>query len=323
MTLVNLWGIRQSMWTNIACTAVEVGGLVFIVLVGLRFWGSVDYLETPQTTFDANGQVVDRGLGLSMLLAGAVLTFFSFVGFEDMLNVAEEVKEPQRNMPWAIVLTLAIAALLYVSVAVTAVSVVDYRELAEPGAPLSKIAGRAAPWLHPRVYDFITLFAVANTVLINYIMGSRLLYGMARQGLLPAVLGHVHSRRQTPDAAILTLLVIVLILALSGGKEAVVALASATGLLLLFSFIVVNASLIVLQRRPEEPASAFEVPIVVPALGIVVNAVLIVARVTDPNADSRALLIAVAIIVAVTVLYFLMRPTNVTEKALAAVERTE
>jgi basic amino acid/polyamine antiporter, APA family len=322
MTLVNFWGIRQSMWTNIVCTTVEVGGLVFIVAVGARFWGSINYLETPQATFDAGGLMVDHGLGMSMILAGSVLTFFSFIGFEDMLNVAEEVKEPRRTMPWGIIAALLIATILYISVAVTTVSVVPHQELGKPGASaLARVAGRAAPWLPARTYDFITLFAVANTVLINYIMGSRMLYGMARQRLLPALLGRVHPRRHTPHIAIFTLLVLVLVLALSGGEDAVKQLAAATGLLLLFSFMVVNTALIVLKLRPGELPGHFEVPIVVPALGVVVNATLIVARLLDGAAGRRAPIIAGVIVLAITGIYFAIRPQNVTEEVLAAVEQ--
>jgi amino acid transporter len=320
LTFVNFWGIRQSMWTNILCATVEVGGLIFIIAIGMRFWGSVNYLETPAAIHD-DGRMVDHGLGISMLLAGSVLTFFSFIGFEDMLNVAEEVKEPRRTMPWGIVLAVAVATVLYISVAITAVSVVDFRELAKPGAPLSKIANRAAPWLPPQTFDFITLFAVSNTMLINYIMGSRLLYGMARQGLLPAALGRVHHRRHTPHVAIVTLLVLVLVLALSGGKDAIAALASATSLLLLVSFIVVNSALIVLKRRPDEPPGEFEVPTVIPAIGILINAALIVARLLEPTAGWRAPAIAGAIALVATALYFIVRPANVTEQSLAAVEQ--
>ena len=193
-----------------------------------------------------------------MLLAGAVLTFFSFIGFEDMLNVAEEVKEPRRTMPWGIMLALAVVT---VSVhrrcgdgrfgrRLSRVGEARVRRSGENRRPRRPLASSA------RTFDFVTLFAVANTVLINYIMGSRLLYGMARQGLLPAVLGRVHATRRTPHIAIFTLLVVVLVLAVSGGQEAVDALASATGLLLLFSFMVVNTALIVLKLRPQEPAGS-------------------------------------------------------------------
>jgi amino acid transporter len=321
MTFVNFWGIRESMLTNLLCTTVEVGGLVLIISVGARFWGGVNYLETPQAAFDPNGNLLNHGLTASLLLSGAVLTFFSFMGFEDMLNVAEEVKEPRRTMPWGIVLALATVTVLYLGVAVTAISVVDHRELATNPAPLSAIAKRAAPWLPPRTYDFITLFAVTNTMLVNFIMGSRLLYGMARQGLLPSVLGRVHAQRATPHVAIFTLLVLVLILALSGGPDGVRTLANATAILLLCAFIVVNMSLVVLKLRPTEPSGAFEVPIWVPVVGVLINATLIIARLTDRTADPRAPLIAGAIAAVVTCLYFLIRPQNVTEESLAALEQ--
>jgi amino acid transporter len=195
--------------------------------------------------------------------------------------------------------------------------------------------------LHPRTFDFITLFAVSNTMLINYIMGSRLLYGMAHQGLLPPVLSRVHPKRHTPHVAILMLLVVVLALAvlgnisiqwerndagqwalnLSTGSEGVKTLASATALLLLFAFLAVDASLVVLKLRPGEPKGAFEVPIFVPVAGVVINATLIVARLTERDAGLRAPLIAGIIVLCVSALYFLIPPKNVTEDMLAAIEQ--
>ena len=319
LTFVNFWGIRESMWTNVLCTAVEVGGLLFVIAVGLRYWGGVNYFETPPVVIDAaSGAEGPGALNLRMLFSGAVLTFFAFVGFEDMLNVSEEVKDPQRTMPWGIVWALLIATVLYIAVAVTAVSVVNYRELAAAPAPLSAITAKAAAWLPAWVFDFITMFAVANTVLINYIMGSRLLYGMARQGLVPRPLGRVHASRRTPHVAILVLLGCVLVLAVSGG---IADLGAATGLLLLASFMVVNCALIVLQFRTGEPKGSFEIPFVVPALGAVVNLALIAARLTDPNPQMRrAPLIAGGIVLLITALYFVMRPKAITEEQLAQVE---
>jgi len=314
LTLVNIRGIRQSMWVNMLCTVVEVGGLLFIIAIGARHWGAVDYLETPAA----------HGLGLGMLLGSSVLTFFSFIGFEDMLNVSEEVRQPRRTMPRGIVLAQLVTTILYIGIAVTVVSVIPYQEFAQRDlSPLARVTRAAAPWLHPRTFDFVTMFAVSNTVLINYIMGSRLLYGTTRQGLLPAVLGRVHPRRRTPHVAILTLLAVVLVLAVSGGPDAVRQLADATALLLLCSFIVVNTSLIVLKRRPGEPAGGFEVPIVVPALGVLVNAAMIVARITSTTAGGRAVAIAGAIIGGIVLLYFIVRPRDVTETSLAAVEALE
>jgi APA family basic amino acid/polyamine antiporter len=173
-------GIRESMWVNVLCTLIEAGGLVLVILVGLSFWGTVDYFETPAATGEDYAWL--------LIMQGAVLAFFAFIGFEDMYNVAEEVRHPERTLPLGLILAMAAAALLYIAVAITAVSVVPWRELAEAPGPITEIITRAAPVIPPIVFTVITLFAVSNTALVNYVTASRLIYGMARQGLLPAAL---------------------------------------------------------------------------------------------------------------------------------------
>lgn len=320
LAAINFWGLTHSLWLNLLCTAIEVGGLVFIIIVGARFWGDVNYLETPPA---AGGS-----LTVPLVLSATVLTFFAFIGFEDMLNVGEEVKDPRRTMPRGMILALIIVTVLYISIGITAVSVVPYSELADTkthGAALSQITDKATPWLPAWVFTAITLFAVANTALINYIMGSRLVYGMSRQGLVPAALGRVHPRRRTPHVAIGVLFVIVLVLALSGGVKQ---LAGSTSLLLLTVFCLVNASLIVLKLRPGEARGGFEVPIVIPALGSLVCGGLVVRRLYDgwaswqqrhasPSDDWKAPLIALALLSGISLLYLVMRP-----RALPAEDET-
>jgi amino acid transporter len=237
-----------------------------------------------------------------------VLTFFSFIGFEDILNVAEEVKRPRVILPLGLMLALLIATALYVLVAISAVSVLPYRELGQSKAALVDVVRKAAPAFPPILFTAISIFAVANTALLNYVMGSRLLYGMSRQGLLPAVLGRVHSGRRTPHVAIFVLLGVVLTLALLGDIRQ---LADATSLLLLVAFVVVNGSLVVLKLRPGEPRGSFEVPVFVPVAGVLVCLVMIVGRVLGPDADARAPLIAGGIIAGISLLYVLRRPKHV------------
>lgn len=322
ITFLNFWGIRESLWGNLVCTAVEVGGLVLIVALGFKFWGSVDYLQTPPA---APGAEVGGPLRLpTLILAGAVLTFFSFVGYEDMLNVSEEVKNPTRTMPLGILIALLITAVLYMCVSLTAVAVVPYGELAQAAAPFEPISQRVAPWLPKNTFTLITMFAVANTALINYIMGSRLLYGMSRHGLVPSPLSRVHPARRTPHVAIFTVGAIVLLLALLGriqiGEGAarvspVKVLADSTALLLLGCFAVVNVSLIVLQRRPGEPKGRFEVPSIVPALGALVCLALVTSRLLGRNAQGdyewRAPMIAAGLALFIALLYLAMRPKAV------------
>jgi len=338
MTFFNFWGITHSMWANVVCTAVEVGGLVFIIVVGIRYWGSVDYLHTPPPEVLAGGAAMGQtfggsgasgtsgasggGLDLWLIASGAVLTFFAFVGFEDMLNVAEEVRHPRKNMPWGIVLALGITAFLYIMVAITVVSVVHYGDLGDAtlGAPLAQVTDRAAPWLPGWVFEAITLFAASNSVLINYIMASRMVYGMSRQGLLPPVLGRVHAKRHTPHVAIGVLMVIVVVLSLSSG---VAQLGAATSLLLLLVFCVVNMALVVLMLRKGEPKGGFEVPVIVPILGSLACAGLIAARLSRMMADPdgwHAPAIAGGLVAFIALLYAIARPRPVSSDALLKAE---
>jgi APA family basic amino acid/polyamine antiporter len=305
LTIVNLVGMRESTWMNAICTTVELGGLLLVIVVGVRYIGGVNYLDftshrNPAGTF-----------ALPVMFSASLLTFYAFIGFEDILNVCEEVKEPRRTVPRGLILALLITTAVYMTISVVAVSVVPQHELGDPNlkGPLVEVVKRAAPWFPVGAFTAISLFAVANTALLNYIMGSRLVYGMSRQGLLPAALGRVHARRRTPHVAILTLMVIVLLLALPGSIKQ---LADATSLLLLSVFVIVNTSLIVLKRRPGEPPGGFEVPLLVPAAGVLVCGTLIGARVLSTSPDDRkALLTAAALLVGIAVLYLVVRPKNV------------
>jgi APA family basic amino acid/polyamine antiporter len=287
-------GIRESMWVNVLCTLVEASGLILVVAVGLSHWGSVDLLEMPPAA-------VDQGEWL-ILMQGAVLTFFAFIGFEDTLNVAEECRDPQRTIPLGLILAMSMAAVLYIAIAVTAVSVVPWAELAAAPGPITEVVRRAAPLIPPIVFTGITLFAVANTALVNYVTASRLIYGMAHQGLLPLRFGDVHAERRTPHVAILALFLVAMPLALFG---TIAELAAATVLLLLLVFAVVNAALFVLKRRPGEKHGYFEIPLAVPAIGALVCLVLVMVRVG--TGDWRAPAIAGALLLASAVIYAIVR----------------
>ncbi len=294
-------GIRESMWVNVACTLVEAGGLLLVIAVGMRFWGSANLLEFPV------GAETEAGLPLVMLVQGVVLTFYAFLGFEDSINVAEELKNPRRDLPFGLVMALILTVVIYMSVAITAVSVVPWQELAEANAPLAEVVTRAAPWVPAWVFIAVTIFAVANTGLINYVTASRLLFGMARDKHLPHALSIVHPVRRTPYVAIGLIFVLIAILILSGDISQ---LASATVLLLLLVFSVVNSALVILKLRPDEPLGAFELPLAVPALGAVVCLVMFVARVGA--GDWRAPAIAGALLLGVGVLYFWINPQRAT-----------
>jgi len=290
-------GIAESMWANAVCTVVETLGLVLIIAVGMRFWGQADLLEAPASPANPYGAIT-----AGLILQGSILTFFSFLGFEDMINVAEEVERPHRTIPLALITAMIVASLIYIAVSVTAVSVVPWPELAAAPGPLKLVIERAAPWFPAIGFTVITIAAVANTALVNFVMASRLLYGMSRQGLLPASLGRVHRKRQTPYVAIGLLLVAVIGLQFAGDISE---LAGATVLLLLIVFAVVNGALIVLLRREGRIEGAFNCPVVIPVLGVAICLLMIGGRLIEGGA--RSPVIAGGMIVAILALYGLTR----------------
>ncbi|MEQ1672077.1 MAG: APC family permease, partial [Hyphomicrobium sp.] len=198
LTAIVFRGIRESMWVNVLCTLIEASGLLIVIAAGMSYWGSVSYFDVPAEKADVALAIV--------VVQASVLSFFAFIGFEDAINVAEECKDPQRTIPIGLMAATAAAAVLYIAVAVTAVSVVPPAELAAAPSPLTEVMKRSAPGFPGWVMTAIALFSVANTALVNYITGSRLIYGMSNQGLLHDKLGEVHEQRRTPHYAILALL---------------------------------------------------------------------------------------------------------------------
>ncbi len=295
LAFIVVWGIRESIWVNTVCTLIELSGLAIVIIFGMSYIGSVNYLDATTVT-NPTGE-----LGPAMILTGAVLTFYSFVGFEDILNVAEEVKDPHRTLPLGLLLAVGISSVIYISISIIAVSVIPATELAQSKEPLVDVVRRAAPWFPSSLFSIIAMFAVSNTALLNFVMGSRLVYGMANQGLLPKPLARVHEKRRTPYLAVSVLFVLLLILALSGDVSS---LAKSTSVLLLCCFILVNTALVILKLRKDEARGSFEIPLFVPILGAIVCACLLV------NAQGPELSTAGIILAIIAALYFVLRPKD-------------
>ena len=266
---VNFLGIRISSAANILCTVIETSGLLIVICVGIAFLqdASVDVPETPVVSGESN-------LNIAAILQAAGLAFFAFIGFEDMVNVAEEAKNPRRDMPRAIIMAALIAGVLYVIVVVVAVLVVDPDKLAASDAPMLLVVQEAAPWMPSWLFAGIALFAVANTGLLNFITASRLLYGMSNDGLLPQFLNKVHPKRKTPHLSVAVVLVTAITLAVSG---TLAYLAGTTSVLLLSVFITMNAALVKLKTGPDRITDSFSVPTAIPIIGIVVCLVLLIS----------------------------------------------
>lgn len=268
LAFVNFRGMQESSALNIFCTALEVSGLVIVILVSTLFIiGGSAGTGNPVTSPIPNTPAI----GWTAIMQGAALAFYAFIGFEDIVNVAEEVKNPERNVPKAILFALGIAGVVYVLVSWLATNVLSPAELAGSNAPLLDVVRRSQPNFPAVVFSLIALFAVLNTALLNFVTASRLLFGMSREGLLPAWLGKLHPRRATPYRTLLIILPIAIFLALSGTLQF---LAGTTATLILAMFCLVNLSLLVIKRR-EPRSDGFQVPYLIPALALISNLVLV------------------------------------------------
>src|SRR6478752_2587950 len=195
VAVVNFRGVGESVKANVVLTLVELSGLLLVIMVGIYAISGGDADFSRVVAFDTPD---DKNVFLAVTTATS-LAFFAMVGFEDSVNMAEETKDPVRIFPKVLLSGLGIAGVVYVVVAIVAVALVPVGTLAESDTPLVEVVKAGAPSLPiGDILPFISMFAVSNTALINMLMASRLIYGMARQHVLPPVLGKVHPTRRTP-----------------------------------------------------------------------------------------------------------------------------
>jgi APA family basic amino acid/polyamine antiporter len=263
---VNFRGVGESVKANVVLTCVELTGLLIIIFIGLWAIGMGQGDVSRVTQFKAG----DAGM-FWPVIAATTLAFFAMVGFEDSVNMAEECKDPTRHFPKVLLAGLFITGAIYVLVSISAITLVAPAQLGEGETPLLKVVQAGAPNFPIWIFGFITMFAVANSALINMLMASRLVYGMSREHVLPPALGKVHVTRRTPYVAIgfTTLLAFALITFVGE----VPALGGTTALLLLCVFTVVNIAVLVL-RKDTVAHSHFRTPTFLPVLGAITCAFL-------------------------------------------------
>lgn len=252
---LNARGISESVKSNVVMTVVELSGLlIVIVVVAVMVGGGRGDV----------GRVTEFPDGATPALAVLSGAYYSFVGFETSANVIEEVRNPQKVYPTALFGALLTAGVVYVLVGIASATALSPDELAESSGPLLAVVGASGVGIPNWVFSAIALVAVANGALLTMIMSSRLSYGMAEQGLLPAVLTRVLPNRRTPWVAIVSTTVVAMLLTLAGDLST---LAETVVLLLLFVFISTNVAVLVLRRDTVEH-SHFRVWTPVPVLGV-------------------------------------------------------
>ena len=261
------WGIRISVGIATLITVIEIIGLLIIIAVTSPDLSTIS--DKIQAVPPLNIRAV-QGIFL-----GAFLAFYAYIGFEDMVNISEEVKDASRTMPIAILIALISATLLYSLVTFMCILSVSPETLSDSDAPLALVY-EAATDRKPVLITLISLFAVINGALIQIIMASRILYGSSRHGWLPVLLGQVNAVTRTPVNATIFCAASVLAFALWLPVET---LARITSYLILIIFTLVNISLVVIKLRKTPAEGIFTVPLWIPVAGTLISAAFVVIQI--------------------------------------------
>jgi len=266
MGLAAAWGILESVFLAGVLTLIEIGGLALIVVAGIGNDPSIvlRFGEVVPGSFDP--------LIWSGVFSAGLLAFFAFIGFEDLVNIAEEVKEPLKVLPWAIFLTLVLSTLIYVSVVSIAVLSVPLEGLAASKAPLGYVYERVTGG-SSLVISAIAVVATLNGIIVQMIMASRVLYGLSAQGDLPGILSQISPATRTPLIATALVAAIILVLSLAFPIEG---LAEMTSRVTLTIFSLVNLALLRLKLREDAPPEdIFTVGLWVPVAGLSASLLLL------------------------------------------------
>jgi basic amino acid/polyamine antiporter, APA family len=254
MGCITCWDIKLSATVVFVITTLEIIGLLVVM-------GYAWHAEPVSAPVVSNAGYGMRGT-LTGVLLGSFVAFYAFIGFEDMVNIAEEVKRPKRNMPIAIILSIVVAMLLYLGVSIAALHVVPAAVLANSEAPMSLVMNAAGG--SSRLIAAISLIAVINGAMVQIIMASRVLYGMAQRQLIPQFLARINATTRTPIRATVMVVAVLLMFALS---LPLTRLAQLTSLLMLVIFVLINLALITLKRRAGTDYEGLDLPLWLPIVG--------------------------------------------------------
>lgn len=280
LSFLSFWGILESSRVNIMLTVIEFSGLLAVIAVGFVLLHPGDV-----STFLAKNPLE---AGLSPILAGVTVAFFAYIGFEDLCNLAAEAKDPARDIPRAILISIFVSTILYMLVTVILQMTLTQEAISASDTPLLLVFEQAGILWVIEGFALVAMLAIANTGLANLIMASRLIYGMSEEGLLHPLVGRVHSVRQTPWVGVVISGFLVMVLVTTGGLKI---LAQTTSLLILCVFLAVHGSLVRIKLKKENHRG-FRIPLFFPLMGCVLCMTLIVRYPVEVYARSLIVFLA-------------------------------
>ena len=294
--IILIVGVKETAAFTILFTLIEAAGLIIIMIIGLPYFGSVDYLELAS--------------GMKGVIEAGVLIFFGYIGFESITRLANETKDPERNIPRAIIFSIIVTTILYILVGISAVSVVPWEQLSQSEAPLAIVARQIFGENSFVILSGIALFSTFNTALVMLLSGSRIIFGIAEKRALPKIFLAVSKKTLTPWVAIIFVVGFAMVFLIFGNLKTV---ANLTNFTIFSTFISVNLSLIYLRIK-KPISSGFHVPFsiknipILPVFGIITSVFMVV------NLSYDVLLIGlVVIIIGVVVHFLLVRSKNLKE----------
>lgn len=243
--IVNISGIRQSSVINVIFTLIEAGGLIFVIVAAAPSIGEVNYLQAPEE-------------GLNGLFIAAALAYFAYIGFEDIVKLSEEARNPEKTIPKALFITSAIVACMYILIAICTVSVIPATELGESESPLADVIGKDFGNTGIMIISGIALFSTSNTILSNMIGSSRVLLDMGKDNKLLKKLAYVSPKRKTPFASLVLILIVMAGFALIGDIEIIARIAT---IFIFITFIVINLAVIVLRKKDKTTKRPYRIPL--------------------------------------------------------------
>lgn len=243
-SFLSYYDIKQAAWANILFTILEVIGLLIIIALGMNFIGEVNYF--------------DLTAGWSNIFSAASLVFFAYIGFESIAKLSEETKNPSKTIPKAILYSIIISTVIYILVAISAISIMPWEELANSSAPLADAAAAVMGSQAFLLLSVIALFSTGNTVLIILIGGSRQLYGISKYYKKLKFLSKVSKSRKTPANSVLAVFLLSSIFLLINDISKI---AELTNFTIFLTFIFVNVSLIMKRKNERKISKGFRVPI--------------------------------------------------------------
>ena len=295
LSVVNFIGIKESAWANTIFALITAAGLVLIIFLGFSIEPvePIDYFEAPN--------------GITGIILAFVLIFFAFIGFEDMANVAEEVRRARKTIPRAIILSVIITGVIYILVSLSAIRILNWEELALSSAPLADVAHSALGTNGSITLSLIALFATASTVLITLVAGARILYGMAKSNSLPKIFARIHSKTNTPWIAVIGILIASVGFTFVGD---IVIVANIVVFAVVITFAAINLAVIVLRYTEPVLERPFRVPInigkfpILPVFGFGTTVYMAL------QFEIEIVLIGLGIIGIGAVLYFILKRKN-------------